>query len=320
MASLKGAYNGLKGPRSRSVLLYLLFVVISTALWCIVTFNNAITVDMDIPVKITAPSNVHFLDSKPATVTVSVSSRGSSFVKYLFMSAPTLELKFDDYNDDSGLFRVEPAQLKKALNTLFQGTATINSALPGEISLRYTDQVGKKVPVIIEQDIQLASAYALAGEIKQNYDSVLVYGDRKTLQGITEVHTFLVKEVGLTDTLCRKVKLEPHAGAVFEPNYVEIMIPVEKMIQKSIKIPISVRNVPQDVNVVVFPSTVDVSFRVPMSYYKNNANAVTAVVDYNSININTPGNKVELRVGEVPGAYKDVILSLDSVEYIIEKH
>ena len=148
----------------------------------------------------------------------------------------------------------------------------------------------------------------------------MVYGDSKTLKNITEVYSYHVKEVGLTDTLRRSVTIAPMKGIVIEPRHIEVFIPIEKLVTKSQKVQVSVRNAPDDVNVIVFPSKVDATFRVPISYYKNSNQEITAVVDYNSINLKTPGNKVQLLVGEVPGAYEDVRLSLDSVEYIIEKH
>lgn len=237
------------------------------------------------------------------------------------MPAPRLELKFSDYCDGSGNFKVEPAQLKKAIAYTLSRTTVINSVLPGDISARYTDLPGKLVPVVLDMDLTAAPYHTLNGVVERSNDSVLVYGDSKTLKSITQVYTYHISEMGLTDTLRRKVTLAPINGAVIEPRAIEVMIPVEKMVAKTQKVHVSVRNMPPNVNVIIFPSVVDVTYRAPMSYFKTNRNnAITAVVDYNSININTPGNKVELLVGEVPGAFENVKLALDSVEYIIEKH
>lgn len=307
-------------PRSRSIALYLIFVCISSILWCIVTFNNTFTADVELPVKIVSkPANVHFLTQVPDTLTVSVSSRGTSFLKYAFLPSAAIELRFSDYIDGNGQFKVGAGQLKKAIGKLLQGV-TVNSVLPGELTARYTDQPGKRVPVVLDIDADAAPMHALTGMIERSQDSVLVYGDSKTLKSIQEVYTFHINALGLTDTLHRKATIASIKGVVIEPRTIDITIPVEKLLSKTQKVKVAVRNAPNDVNVIVFPSKVDVSFRAPVSYYKNSSSVITAVVDYNSININTPGNKVELLIGEVPGAYEDVKLALDSVEYIIEKH
>lgn len=310
--------------RSKAIVLYLCFVVISTILWCFVTFNNTITIEMEIPVKVTScPSDVHFITPVPDTLTVTVSGRGTAFIKYFLMSSPSLKLPFSEYCDGNGMFRVEPPQLKKAIGKILANSITINNVLPGDLTARYTDLPGKLVPIILDMDVEAAPFYALTGVVARSQDSVLVYSDSKTLREITEVYTYHFREVGLTDTMTRRVTLAPIKGALIEPRSIEVTIPVEKMINKSLKVPISVRNAPDDVHVVVFPSTVTATFRVPVSYFNNwngEKNVITAVIDYNSINLNTPGNKVELLVGEAPGAFEDVKLALDSVEYIIEKH
>lgn len=324
MASFKGILEKVKGfkfdrPSSNSVILYLFFVVISSILWCFLTFNRTVTVDMEVPVVVSGkPSNVRFLSQVPDTITVNVTNRGTYFLKYVFLSSPKLELKFSDYCDGNGVFRVDAVNLKKALSRILARNS-INSVLPDNITARYTDQPGKLVPIILDMDIEPARMYALTGVIERSQDSVLVYGDNKTLKGITEVYSYHVSETGLTDTLRRKVTIAPLKGVVVEPRTIDVMIPVEKLVTKTQKVQVSVRNAPHDVKVVVFPSKVDATFRVPTSYFKNNTQEITAVVDYNSINLKTQGNKVQLLIGEVPGAYEDVHLSLDSVEYIIER-
>lgn len=309
---------GLNSPRSRSFLLYLVFLLISSVLWLFVTSNDTITTELEIPVEIKCPSNVHFLSDAPTALSVNVNAHGFIFFKALFNASPKLELRFADYADGNGQFKVEPSQLKKALGKLL-GHVTILSVLPGEITMHYTDLPGKRVPVVLDIDVEAAPYHCLTGLMERTPDSVTVYGDSKTLKSINEVYSYHVKEVGLTDTLTRRVNISPVKGAVVDPKSIEVIIPIEKMVTKTQKVQISVRNAPKDVNVVVFPSKVDATFRVPISYYKSNNAPITAVVDYNSININTPGNKVELLVGEAPGAYDDVRLSLDSVEYIIER-
>ncbi len=304
---------------SRSILGYLTFVLIALVMWLFVTFNRTLSPDMEIHLVIDKPTNVHFLTKVPDSLTVNVSAHGTSFIKYLF-TWPELRLRFDDYSDGDGNFKVESAQLKKALSRVFGSSITIASVLPGEITARYTDQPGKAVPVTLDIEIETAPGYSRTGDIKRSQDSVFVYGDSKTLQNINEVYSYHVKEVGLRDTLRRIVTIASVNGAVVEPRTIEITVPVEKMVLKTQEIPIAVRNAPDNVNVVLFPSKVEATFRVPMSQYKKDSQVVTAVVDYNSLSTTTPGNKVEVRVGETPGFFTDVKLSLDSVEYIIEKH
>ncbi len=308
----------MKSSKSRSILLYLFFVLISAILWCFLTFNNLITVDVELPVNLVSkPANVRLLTHVPDTVTVSVKDKGSSLIKYLFKSPPTLELKFSDYADGDGVFKVDAAQLKKLVQRQLGRNSTIASILPENINVKYTDGPGKAVPVVVDIEVKPELLYTQTGPVVKSADTVMVYGDAKTLSAITEVYTYHVKATQLTDTFRRKVSIAPLRGAVVEPRSIEIMVPIENMASHHQKVQIAVRNVPQGTKVIVFPSSVDVSFRAPVSALKRKGE-VTAVVDYNAI-VASHTNKVAVTVGEAPASYQDFRLSVDSVEYIVQK-
>ena len=308
-----------ESPRTRSILLYLLFVVISAVFWSFLTFNRDVKLDLEVPVKVSMPNNVHLLSRVPDTLTVTVTDRGYRFFSYLFHKTPTLTLRFNDYNDGSGYFKVDQSHLKKALAGMLNKHATIVSVLPENINIRFTDLPGKKVPVKTDIVVEPREDYTLFGALIQSQDSVYVFSDAKTLSEINEVFTYHVEETDLTDTLRRKVTIAPISGAVVEPRAINIMVPIEKLKSQSRSVKIVVRNAPPGLKMLLFPSDVEVSYRSPMSRISDDA-GITAVVDYNSVDFSSTSNKVKVLIGEVPAAYQDVKLSHDSVEYIIEKH
>ena len=308
-----------ESPRTRSILLYLGFVVISAIFWSFLTFNSDVKLDSEVPVKVNMPNNVHLLSRVPDTLTVTVNDRGYRFFSYLFHTTPVLTLRFDDYNDGNGNFKVDQSHLKKALASVLNKHANIVSVLPENINIRFTDLPGKKVPVKTDIIVEAREDYAQYGALIQSQDSVLVFSDAQTLNDINEVYTYHVEETDLTDTLRRKVSIAPIKGAVVEPRNIEIIVPIEKMRFLTRHVKIVVRNAPPTVKMLLFPSDVEVSFRSPVSRIKDDA-GITAVVDYNSLGLNSSSNKVKVLIGEIPAAYQDVKISPDSVEYIIEKH
>ena len=306
-------------PRTRSILLYLGFVVISAVFWSFLTFNRDVQVDIEVPVEMSLPNNVHMLSKVPDTLTVTVRDRGYRFFNYLFNKSPKLSLRFSDYSDGSGFFKIDQSHLKKALANVLNKNATIVSVLPESINIKFTDLPGKKVPVKTDIIVEPREDYTQYGMLIQSQDSVLVFSDAKTLSEINEVYTYHVEETDLTDTLRRKISIAPINGAVVEPRAIDIVVPIEKLKSQTRSIKIVVRNAPPGVKMLLFPSNVDVTYSSPVSCIKDES-GITAVVDYNSVDFSTPGNKVKVMIGEVPAAYQDVKFSRDSVEYIIEKH
>ncbi len=308
-----------ESPRMRSILLYLVFVFISAIFWSFLTFNSDVQLDVEVPVEMSLPKNVHLLAKVPDTLTVTVKDRGYRFFSYIFNQTPKLTLRFTDYSDGNSTFKIDQSHLKKALAHVLNKHATIVSVLPEAINIKFTDLPGKKVPVRSDIIVEPREDYTLYGTLLQSQDSVLVFSDAKTLSEINEVYTYHVEEVDLTDTLRRRVTIAPINGTVIEPRTIDIVVPIEKLKAQKRTVKIAVRNAPKNVKMLLFPSDVEVSYRSPVSRIKEDP-GITAVVDYNSVDSSTPGNKVKVIIGEIPASYQDVKLSHDSVEYIIERH
>lgn len=300
-------------------MLYLGFVVISAVFWCFLTFNSDVQLDIEVPVEMTLPTNVHLLSKVPDTLTVTVRDRGYRFFSYLFHKSPRVSLRFSDYSDGNSTFKIDQSHLKKELARVLNKRATITSVLPESINIRFTDLPGKKVPVKTDIIVEPREDYTQYGALIQSQDSVLVFSDAKTLSEINEVYTYHVEERELTDTLRRKITIAPVNGAVIEPRAIDIMVPIERLKSQTRSVKIAVRNAPRGIKMLLFPSDIEVTYRSPISRIKDES-GITAVVDYNSVDLASPGNKVRVMVGEVPAAYQDVKFSHDSVEYIIEKH
>jgi len=307
-----------ESPRTRSILLYLTFVVISAVFWSFLTFNQDVQMDLEVPVEVNLPDNVHLLSKVPDTLTVTVRDRGYRFFSFIFRKTPTLTLRLSDYSDGNGTFKIDQGNLKKALMPILYKSVSIIGVLPESITLRYTDLPGKKVPIKSDIIVEPREGYTLYGALIQSQDSVLVFSDAKTLSEINEVYTYHVEETDLTDTLRRKVTIAPINGAVIEPRTIDIMVPIEKLKPLTRTVKIAVRNAPPGVKMLLFPSDVEVSYRSPVSRIKDDAD-ITTVVDYNSVDFNSHNNKVKVIIGEMPAVYQDVKLSHDSVEFIIEK-
>ena len=308
-----------ESPRTRSILLYLSFVIISAVFWSFLTFNGDVQMDMEVAVEMNLPDNVHLLAKVPDTLTVTVRDRGYRFFSYLFHKTPKLNLRFSDYSDGNSTFKIDQSHLKKALAPLLNKHANIVSVLPESINIKFTDLPGKKVPVKTDIIVEPREDYTQYGALIQSQDSVLVFSDAETLSQINQVYTYHVEETDLTDTLRRKVSIAPINGAVVEPRAIEIMVPIERLKAQSRSVKIVVRNAPRGVKMLLFPGDVEVTYLSPVSRITDDA-GITAVVDYNLVDFTSSSNKVKVQVGEVPAAYQDVTFSHDSVEYIIEKH
>ena len=296
-----------ESPRTKSIMQYLTFVLISAVFWGFLTFNGDVQLDLEVPVEVSLPANVHLLTKVPDTLTVTLRDKGYRFISYMF------------YNDGTNTFKIDQSHLKKALAAVLNKHATIVSVLPESLNIKFTDLPGKKVPIRADLSIEPRENYTHIGALALSQDSVMVFSDAKTLSEINEVYTYRVEEKDLTDTLRRNVTIAPINNAVVEPRSVDIVVPIEKLKPQTRNVKISVRNAPKGVKMLLFPSEVEVSFRAPVSRLKDD-NDITVVVDYSTIDFSHPSNMVEVAIGEAPATYQDFKIVPKNVEYIIEKH
>lgn len=305
-------------PATKTALNYLVFVFISFIFWVFISLNNNVQYDMELPIKINSiPDSTTIITECPTHVNVSVKDKGISLLKFILGKTPTLSVNFADYATTDDVFFVSNTELRKNLKNLFENSTILQSVSLENINLKFTNLPGKKVPVRFESDIRPNLQYIIFGNIKQNHDSVLVYSDKNTLVDIDEVYTYRLEERELTDTLISTVLISPIKGVKIVPDKITVTIPVEPLISKKIKIPVYVKNLPAEINVITFPSEVVVSFLVPFSMYRKNQ-PFNAVVDYTDV-LKSNSSRVRVNIEEYPALYNNISLEQDSVEYIIEK-
>lgn len=313
---ITGLFRG--APATKVILNYMVFVFISFVFWVFISLNNNMQHDIEIPIRINSvPDSTTIISDVPKHVNVSVKDKGNALLKFIVGETPKLSINFNDYTTDEGVFYISNTELRRLIRNLFENSTVLQSISLENLNLKYTNLPGKKVPIKLDLDIRPNLQYIIYGTIKQERDSVLVYSDRNTLADINEVYTYLIEERDLTDTLIRTVTIAPIQGAKIVPDKIKVTIPVEPLISKRIKIPVRVKNMPKGINVITFPSEVEVSFLVPFSMYRRNQ-SFQAIVDYKDIQ-SSKSNKVNVGIDEYPALYNNISLEQDSVEYIIEK-
>ena len=314
--------SGTRAIKSRDLLLYLGFVFISAVFWCFITFNKVVQQDVTVNLVLTGkPANVTFIDEPPATITVTVRDKGTAFIKLMLRSTPTVTVDFHRYaSEDDGVMHISSAQLNNEVKQVFRHDATIVKTIPDAIHAPFTSQPGKKVPVNFFDAISVMpdEQHVIYGDISITPDSVFIYGDEAVTRSIKEVNISPVNVTGLAEPLERNIMLRPIKDVRIEPRRVKLSVPVEPLIRKELSVPVVVRNAPTSLSVIVFPSSLKVSFLLPQSLYKKTHNDIVAIVDYNDIEQNPQAHKVHIATVEAPVIYSNIKLSSDSVEFIID--
>ena len=308
----------LSSSKGRDILLYLVFVIISLAFWAILSLNNLIQDNYKVMFRITGiPQGVTMINDYPREFNVTVKNNGYVLLKYMIGDNPEITVDFKEYANGNGQLLISRQEMEDMLVAEFGSGTSIVSFSPESLSIKYTSLPGKKVPVEIYGDYVANFQYVVNGKIVAIPDSVTIYSDAGNLSAINKVRTEKIISRNLTDSLYVKIAIQNIKDVRAVPDSVDVMIPVEPLVTKRSSIPVIVKNLPENVSVVVFPSSVQVSYLLPMSLYNDRLDdKFEASVDYGDIQGNNA--KLPVRIEIAPEIYQNIQLETDSVEYVIE--
>ena len=238
-------------------------------------------------------------------------------IKYGWGKPPTVQFNFNDVKTKSERIIINPLKINNAIRGIF-GQATVVTLKPDSVVIPYTRRPGKIVKVkVITGDITTTGQSVISGEIKAEIDTVRLYAASKIPANLRSVDTEPINAEYLDDTAHVQVRLVPPEGMIAVPSTVTVRIPVEPLVAKEITVPVEVTNAPHGKNIVTFPSSVKVSFLMPMSIYSNSNNA-RFIVSANYAQ--RSGTRLPLKISGIPPAFHNVEIQTDSVEYLIEQH
>lgn len=318
--SIKTEWRRFKNSaRFHNVLMFIVFVAIATIFWFIIALNDSVTrtfiVRLDIQ---NVPDTVTFITDPPADIHVTVRDKGTNILRSGVVKNPVVNINFRDYARD-GIFRLSSADLSAELKADLGGISQISSSSIDSLRIFYTDQPGKRVPVIVQSDVSAASGYIIPGAPTSIKRSVLIFSYKDEIDTVHKVLTQRLVRKDLSKTSEFSVKLVPIKNVKIVPDMVDVKVSVEPLVQKECYVPIEIENLPQHVGLLLFPNKVPVSFYVPMSKFNDETPSIRVCVDYNDTHL-TSGARIPIRIDNHNSGLVNVTLKSDSVEYTIVKH
>ncbi len=302
-----------KGGHNAAV--FAAFLGVSAMLWWVMALNDEDQTDVRLPLRITnVPDSVTIISTPPPAIAASLRAKASQLVKISLGHAPALKVDFRAYRQGN-VMRLTDADIKALVRGAIDGSA-VSVVTPDSLRLLFTTAPGRPVAVRLDYNLTTAPKATPAGRPILSLDSVMAYA----APGAHIGHTVSTEEVslsGIDHTVVQRVRLAAPAGGRLIPDSVDVTFPVESLIFRTLKYQIEASGVPAGYRLITFPSQLEVSYLVPRSNYKATP-PMRLIVDYHSLD---GGNArmARVRLHDVPADLRNVQLSADSVEYIIER-
>lgn len=306
-----------KSTRFRSLITFTVFVGIAALFWVILTLNDSVQDSCIVNLKITnKPDSVTFISDIPKSLHVEVKDKGSSLMRTMWLKKPTVNLNFRELSENGQLI-CSRSDMMAALKETFGANATILSSSIDSLRLIYTDRPGKNIPVVVSVIANARAGYIVYGNPKADPARVVAYGPREILDTMTRVFTKSYVESDISESRTFNSELKSIPGVRLIPSSIQVSVDVQPLVTKEEMVTVIPENVPNDENLLLFPSTVRVSYYVPMSDFSNDKKAVRAIVDYNDL-ANHRGSRLPIRIEPVNNiTVVNPKLHSDSVEYTL---
>ena len=255
----------------RNFRLFLVSLLIACFVWVMHTFALTYSATMPCTVQVTTGLK-GYAPSAVARETLLLRGKASGFYllkmrgtgrKPVNLAVAVDARHFKPVAGEADTFALPASELRERLGELLGDRFEIDFIDVEQLTFTFTRQSFIKVPVVASSDLDFRPQYMQVGDILLKPDSVLVYGAVKELQRMTEVHTQSISYPSVDKTLQGYVDLEPVSGLRFEPERVWYEVDVDRYVETSMTLPVTVKGVPSGRTLMILPSQVEVVFRAP---------------------------------------------------------
>ena len=305
---------------SKNALTFFVFLIISTFAWFLNALDKEQSAVFRLPVSfVGVPKNILVTDSLPAFLTLNIRDNGRQIFKYQRSEHLPMTIDLSRTFYEKGEITITADQLRGQIMRYMQPTTTIERIRPDTIAVNYEKLSTAKVSVIPDFDIETASQYMLSDKPTVEPSEISVFAPKDILDTLKFINTQKITLRELKTTTTVKAILKPIRSVRFSTDNVTLQVRVEMFTEKTLQIPVTIINCPENILIKTFPSVVDVTFNVGADAYNKVKNSdIQVTFDYRDIRTNDNG-KITLHANALAPYISNMQIKPSNVEFVIEK-
>lgn len=305
---------------NKQFLIFLFFLALSSVFWIFQTLNETYEEDFQVPLELrNVPSNVVITTDLPENLHILLRDKGSQLLAYRYTRQfKPVVVDYNTYSNPSGHVSILGNELQRQIAAqLLPGTQMLGLK-PDTLDFYYNFGQFKRVPIRPLGEVRAGRLYSLAKTVYSE-DSVTVYASREQLDTITAAYLQPFNLRNLTDTTHVKSNFVKVKGAKFVPAQIGVTFCIDRLVEKTIQVPVQQVNFPASKQLRTFPATVKVTFQVGMGLYRKiTSENFVLVVNYEDL-LKNKSTYCHLSLKTIPEGVSYVRISPQDVEYVIEE-
>lgn len=278
-------------------------------------YTRTITFNIDM---LNVPQEHVILKDSLHKVNVTLTTYGFNLLKYYFVN-PKLQVDFSKLKKTSNYYLWTKNNEFQNVANQFNANTKINGISPDSINFNYDSYFVKTVPVVLNEDVTFASGFDIDGSYQLEPDSIKVIGAKTVIDTIAKIETMTLSLKDINTDINSSIKLKiPNSDSDIKFSKGEVAVTgiVKKFTEGSFLIPVSVTNLPENVNIKYFPKEIEVIFYTSLDYFKTiSANNFRIECDFSQLT--EDNSKLIPKIIKQPDSVRNVKLGTKSIEFII---
>lgn len=247
--------------RREKVIVFIGAYIMAVALWFIVNLSGSYSIDVNLPVEPgNVPEDMALTEELPKFVEAGVSGDGWQLLS-LYNDPPTVVINIED--EEINLFD----QVRQRLSYLQD--VDISKVQPLMIRLDMEAKVSKKIPVVLNTDIEYQNRFGMIGEPVVSPDSITITGATSRISDINEWvvgDTLRLREV--RNDISTTIPLQEESGVIsLSDSEITFEADISEFTEGETTVYIRTRGLPRGQNVTYNPASLTITYDVPIEQF-----------------------------------------------------
>ena len=189
-----------------------------------------------------------------------------SFRKHLPLSVSTfIPKKKDNKWNYYWLAKQSISQLQELLPTNMQ----LLHVQPNRIDVLFDEKYERVIPIQIKTDFSFKDLFRQKGTIKLDPSTMIISGPKAVVEVFSSISTKNLKIDDINSSCSGTISIEPlnHSELNYSLSEVNWELSVEQYTEGEIKLPLSIKNVPENYKIKLFPDEVVVKYLVSLDKF-----------------------------------------------------
>ena len=307
------------GKDKSKFLTFLVFLLISAALWFLIKLTKDYTTQTEFTVVYTEVPASKWISTPEQQVKLSFVADGFATLRHNLVRPQrrvvTVSLNEVPYRLEGGNTYSYSTQYVAERVADWLGVPSGNVTVNDDKQFFNMEELqSKEVPVEVPIDVKTQRQYYVYGDPQVEPALVTVYGPKNVLDTLKSVRTAVFSAANASDRLTQTLSIDYYGGMVrSEQATVEVTVEVEQYTETDIEVPVKVTDT---VNCRFFPETMKVKCLVPIRDFAN-VNAASFLVLADTAQLHRLEPLLDIRFTKVPEHVQVMKTEPDQVEYLI---